>query len=107
MTGGEIPTTTTVTDTIESTLGKEAYRIYIKADGIFLEGGSRIGIRYAKSTFEQLRLQYPEKLPCMEIEDAPSSAYRSFHLYCISSGLCETFYPGLGIEKDDCHVRTF
>lgn len=69
-----------MTETINECLGREAYHMHITTEGIAIEGGSRIGLLYAKSTLEQLKLQYVDTVPCMEIEDEPASEYRSFHL---------------------------
>ncbi len=82
LTDGEVSAKAAVTEKITENLGKEAYHLKITDGGIKIEGGGPAAIRYAKSTLEQIALQYPDKLPCMEIEDEPAFAYRSFHLDC-------------------------
>ncbi len=63
-------------------LGKEAYRLTISSDQILLEGGSDTALFYGESTLEQLKLQNPEALPCLTIEDEPAYEWRSFHIDC-------------------------
>ena len=57
----------------------EAYRLFITEQEILMEGDTA-GIFYAHCTLKQLQLQFGDSLPCMEIEDAPRFAYRSFML---------------------------
>ena len=60
--------------------GPEAYRIRICSDGITVEAGGEAGFYYAEKTLEQLRFQFGQELPCLEIEDVPAYEYRSFHI---------------------------
>lgn len=82
LTGGEVLARATVAERVNEKFGREAYSLRITKDGVEIEGGSPIAIQYAKSTLEQIMLQCPDKMPFMEIEDAPAFAYRSFHLDC-------------------------
>lgn len=75
-------------------LEREEYRIHISGEKILLEGGSRAGLFYANTTLGQLKLLYPEALPCMEIEDKPYYPYRSFHIDC-----ARHFFPADQIKK--------
>ena len=63
-------------------LGREEYRIRISPEQILLEGSGEAGLFYARTTLGQLRLEYGEGLPCMEIEDQPAYTYRSFQIDC-------------------------
>ena len=59
--------------------GAEGYRLQIRQDGIAAEG-SRIGLLYARTTLAQLRQQFGETLPCMEITDEPRFSHRGWML---------------------------
>lgn len=63
-------------------LGVEEYCIHISPEQILLKGSPGIGLFYARTTLEQLRMIYGEELPCMEIEDGPAYSYRSFQIDC-------------------------
>lgn len=63
-------------------LGTDEYRISITPGLIQLEGSGDTGLFYARTTLEQLRMIHGEELPCMEIEDRPAYAYRSFQIDC-------------------------
>lgn len=79
-----------VTLAINSTLGQEAYRLTIKADGVKIEGGAYGGVFYALQTLRQLlpRSIYGKTLdnksawtlPYLTIQDAPQLGYRGFQL---------------------------
>lgn len=59
--------------------GEEGYCLKISEKEIRMEG-SRAGIFYAGRTLEQLRIQFGNSLPCMEITDEPRFIYRGFML---------------------------
>lgn len=59
--------------------GEEGYCLKISEKEIRIEG-SRAGIFYAGRTLEQLRIQFGNRLPCMEIVDEPRFIYRGFML---------------------------
>lgn len=67
---------------VNQQLGKEAYRLVISPEEILLEGGSDSALLYGESTLEQLKLQNPQSLPCLIIEDEPAYEWRSFHIDC-------------------------
>ena len=56
------------------------------------------GIRPGESTLEQLRFSYRDRIPCMEISDAPEKP-----LPFLSHRLCQTFYPRGGAEENNLH----
>ncbi|MBQ9135753.1 MAG: hypothetical protein IJX66_06650, partial [Lachnospiraceae bacterium] len=56
-----------------SAFKKESYHLKITENEIFIEG-DKAGIFYAHITLKQLRLQFGDALPCMEIQDAPRFA---------------------------------
>ncbi|WP_300979100.1 family 20 glycosylhydrolase [Flavobacterium sp.] len=63
---------------------KEAYKISISSDGIFIIGQEE-GLFYAVQSLLQLLPNHPLKsneikLPCVEIEDHPRYSYRGLHL---------------------------
>ncbi|MBO5166045.1 MAG: beta-N-acetylhexosaminidase [Lachnospiraceae bacterium] len=62
-----------------SAFKKESYHLKITENEIFIEG-DKAGIFYAHITLKQLRLQFGDTLPCMEIQDAPRFAHRGFML---------------------------
>ena len=59
--------------------GREGYELNITEEGIRMEGSSA-GIFYAERTLEQLRIQFGNRLPCMNIMDGPRFPYRGFML---------------------------
>ncbi len=59
--------------------GKEGYLLNISEKEIRMEG-SKAGIFYAERTLEQLRIQFGNRLPSMEIMDQPRFTYRGFML---------------------------
>ncbi len=59
--------------------GVEGYVLKITEQAIQMEGSSS-GLYYAGRTLEQLRLQFGEMIPCMEIADEPRFEYRGFML---------------------------
>jgi hexosaminidase len=59
--------------------GEEAYELEIAADGI-TETGAEQGLIHAEQTLAQLRLQFPDRLPCLVIRDKPRFAWRGFML---------------------------
>lgn len=68
-----------ITEKETDTEKKEAYLLKISENEIHIEG-DRAGIFYAHCTLKQLRLQFGNSIPCMEIKDAPRFAYRGFML---------------------------
>ena len=60
---------------------EEAYELDITKDGVTITGAPA-GIFYAHVTLQQLKLQYPDAIPCMHIEDRPRFKYRGFMLDC-------------------------
>lgn len=62
--------------------GEEEYRLQLKADGIWIEGGSEKACLYAEMSLEQIRLQCGEDLPCLTVEDSPEYSWRAFHIDC-------------------------
>lgn len=68
-----------IRECLSADLLPEAYRLCITKKEILIEG-DRAGIFYAHATLNQLKLQFGDSLPCLEIEDAPRFAYRSFML---------------------------
>ncbi len=81
-TGGTVPSSAETVCAMDESLPEEAYRISIRNDRITITAGSEKGLNYGKATMKQVRLQCPESIPCMEIEDAPAYPYRSFHMDC-------------------------
>lgn len=65
---------------IDKALSEEGYRLSISEAGIILSAATNAGIFYGQKTLEQLRFQYKDALPCMEIVDEPAYSYRSFHI---------------------------
>lgn len=63
-------------------MGGEEYRLQLKKDGIWIEGGSETACLYAEATLEQIRLQCKDELPCLTVEDGPEHSWRSFHIDC-------------------------
>jgi hexosaminidase len=59
--------------------GEEGYCIKITVSEIQLIGDTK-GLYYASRTLQQLRIQFEEQLPCMEIVDEPTFSYRGFML---------------------------
>ena len=80
LTSGTVSSPCHPTEHLSSELAPEAYAIHITPEGIRVEAGSRTGLQYAGYTLCQLRMQYRDSLPCMEISDAPAKSYRSFHM---------------------------
>ena len=68
-----------ISEVVDEEYGQEGYCLRIEEDGICIFG-TRKGRFYAHKTLEQLRLQYPQKLPCIEITDRPRFHYRGFML---------------------------
>ncbi len=83
-----------VEETMNASLETEEYHIHISPEKILLEGGSKTGLSYGKTTLEQLKLLYSQGLPCMEIQDKPFYPYRSFHIDC-----ARHFFPAEQIKK--------
>lgn len=75
-------------------MSEEEYRVQITEKKIVLEGGSETALCYAKATLEQTKQQFPEKLPCMSVEDESAFSYRSFHIDC-----ARHFFPIAQLKK--------
>ena len=60
-------------------LPKEAYKLWITPQEIRIEG-DKAGIFYGKMTLKQLQIQFPDRLPCLEIYDEPRFTHRGFML---------------------------
>ncbi len=58
---------------------KESYRLLLSEDKILLEGDGA-GVFYGEQTLKQLRIQFRNRLPCMEIQDEPRFGYRGYML---------------------------
>lgn len=67
---------------LDAAMGEEEYRLQLKEDGIWIEGGSEKACLYAEATLEQIRLQCGEELPCLTVEDSPEYSWRAFHIDC-------------------------
>jgi len=64
----------------DATLGAEAYRLSISPDGVHIAHGGPAGLFYARQTLAQIAGQCGERMPCLEIEDAPALPERGFML---------------------------
>lgn len=58
--------------------GMEAYCLEITDNGVFARASSNAGMRYARTTFEQLEKLSGGKLPCCRITDYPAFKWRGF-----------------------------
>lgn len=63
-----------------SEMGEEAFHLRIGQEAITIEASSESGFYYGEKALEQLRFQFPDKLPCLELCDSPAYHYRSFHI---------------------------
>lgn len=79
ITTGYASTEAKVTVQETNTLPTEAYRLRITEQGICIEGDPA-GIFYAHQTLKQLKVQFGDRLPCMEIEDEPRFPHRGYML---------------------------
>ncbi len=68
-------------DAVDSTLGGEEYRIFIKNGKVSVTAGGRRGLLYAGQTLRQLEGE-DGKYPDVEIRDWPRFGYRGLHLDC-------------------------
>lgn len=68
-----------ITECETDSFPKEAYSLHITEQEISIEG-DRAGIFYAHVTLKQLKQQFGDRLPCMEIEDEPRFAHRGYML---------------------------
>ena len=82
LTGKTAPADAAVTEQTAPDLAGEAYRLLVTPESILIAAASPAGFARAKSTLEQLRFSYRDRIPCMEISDAPEKPYRSFHIDC-------------------------
>ncbi len=70
----------TVVKAIDPMLPVESYRLTADEKGISLIGGSEQALCWAENTLEQLRRQFPSRIPCLRIADAPAYPWRAFHI---------------------------
>lgn len=68
-----------VETSLDDTLPKEGYVLRID-ETITLRAGSRQGLVWGRRTLEQLKIQFPDTLPRLEITDAPAFPIRAIHL---------------------------
>ena len=76
---GSVSADLPVQENVDANLPKEGYVLRIE-DGITLTAGSNQGIIWGRQPLRQLKRQFPEKLPRLEISDAPAYSLRSIHL---------------------------
>ena len=57
----------------------ESYSLSVTPQEIHIYG-DKAGIFYGKQTLKQLRIQFGDTIPCLEIKDSPRFAYRGFML---------------------------
>ena len=76
---GSVSANLPVQENVDANLPKEGYVLRIE-DGITLTAGSNQGIIWGRQTLRQLKRQFPEELPRLEISDAPAYSLRSIHL---------------------------
>ncbi len=75
------PASTPPTFTEDASLPAEGYRLQIDAEtGILIHASTPTGRAHALRTLAQLRLQYPDVLPALRIEDAPALRTRGVML---------------------------
>ncbi|MDI2131077.1 beta-N-acetylhexosaminidase [Yinghuangia seranimata] len=75
---------------VDTTLGPEAYRLTVAADGVEIVGGDEAGVFWGRQTLRQLQGPdafrqasidpAPTELPYLTVEDAPRFAWRGFML---------------------------
>lgn len=73
---------TKIRERIDKTLADEEYILDTRNGKIVITAGSPAGIFWGKQTLAQIRLQYPDALPGVRIQDKPAFAYRGAHLDC-------------------------
>ncbi len=59
-------------------LGKEAYGLSVKKDGVTIVYSAPNGIYYALATLRQLALLFEDEIPCCEIDDEPDMKIRGY-----------------------------
>ena len=77
---GTCPAAAPITVTADPALSAEAYRLCVTPSGIALACADPQGQIWGEVTLSQLRRQFPDAIPCMEISDAPAFPFRSIHL---------------------------
>lgn len=81
LTGGHVPDTTLVTESIDPAVARaQGYRITIAPGRVDLIGHDEAGLFYARQTLVQLRRQYAIELPIGTIEDWPDFPVRGVML---------------------------
>ena len=78
---GTCPIDTAVTYLIQESLGIEEYQITITKDNITIVSSSEVGAYRANTTFNQLRRQCKDVLPCVSIHDYPDYPVRGLHYF--------------------------
>ena len=68
------------TESLDSLLGDEGYRLTISPDTILIEGAHDAGIFYGMQTLRQLAVQDRLHIPCLQIIDKPEYPWRDFML---------------------------
>ena len=77
---GTCPAAAAVTAIPDPSLPAEGYRLSVTECGIQITYADTQGHIWANTTLTQLRAQFPDAIPCMEITDAPAFPFRSMHL---------------------------
>ncbi|MDE5984676.1 MAG: beta-N-acetylhexosaminidase [Eubacterium sp.] len=83
--------TTKITDDLTSS---ESYRLTINKNGILIEGADNNGIYYGLVTLNQIKENYGDNLPELEISDNPVYSYRGFMI-----DSCRHFFTADEIKK--------
>lgn len=61
-------------------MGEDDFLLRTGQEGVTIEASAESGFYYGEKVLEQLRFQFPDKLPCLELRDSPAYLYRSFHI---------------------------
>lgn len=74
--------------------GPEGYRLNVAPDGVSIRAATPAGLVRGGATLYQLALSHPRAMPCVEIRDEPSYAWRGFML-----DAARTFYRVEFLER--------
>lgn len=74
------PADAAATERHDATLPNEGYALRVDAAGIELRHADDAGLRYGRSTLEQLQAAHPDGLPGLEVRDWPDFAVRGYML---------------------------